>query len=476
MKKISRYILSFIFLIMLSLTVLYIKTKFKKSYDFDLNSVESKKNVVPLVVIGSGPAGLSAALYGSRAAIYTVLFQGPKPGGQLVDTTYVENWPGTKKLLGSELIAQNRAQAEKFGTIIVDENIECVDFSTWPFRLETSSKHEINALSVIIATGANPKLLKVPGEAEYWAYGISSCAKCDAPLYKNKNVVVVGGGDSAIEEATLLASYANNVTLLAREKLRAAPAMQKRLDTIKNINIMLNTSITKFLGEKEDLKEIEIINNKDKSKSIMPIDGVFLAIGHIPNTEIFKDFIDLDNLGYIKLIKNQQTSIKGIFSAGDVSDPIYRQAGTSAGDGIKAGLDAVNFLQEIGYNEEFFKKIQNNLYDPDQDKEIDIKKIKTNKDFDDLLKKNKPIIIEVGADYCSSCKVLLSSLKSAAAKLEDKVIFAQVDLPSSPELKERFNVQSIPLLLVFKDSKLIDRYDKKIFSKYELYNLANNLN
>jgi thioredoxin reductase (NADPH) len=196
--------------------------------NFNLNNLEDKKNIAPIAIIGSGPAGLSAALYGSRAAIYTVLFQGPKPGGQLTETTYVENWPGTKRLLGTELIDQNKAQAEKFGAIIVNDTIECVDFSTWPFRLQTSEGHEINALSVIIATGASPKLLNVPGEKEYWAYGISSCAVCDAPFYKNKNVVVVGGGDSAIEEATYIASYANKVTLMAREKLRAAPAMKAR--------------------------------------------------------------------------------------------------------------------------------------------------------------------------------------------------------------------------------------------------------
>lgn len=444
--------------------------------NFNLNNLEDKKNIAPIAIIGSGPAGLSAALYGSRAAIYTVLFQGPKPGGQLTETTYVENWPGTKRLLGTELIDQNKAQAEKFGAIIVNDTIECVDFSTWPFRLQTSEGHEINALSVIIATGASPKLLNVPGEKEYWAYGISSCAVCDAPFYKNKNVVVVGGGDSAIEEATYIASYANKVTLMAREKLRAAPAMQARLKNYNNIDVMLNTSILKFIGNKKNLTEIEIINNKDKKISKIPIDGVFLAIGHIPNSKIFKDFIELDKLGYIKRIHNQETSIKGIFSAGDISDPIYRQAGTSAGDGIKAGLDAITFLQDIGYNEIIFKKIQNNLYDPDQDKQIDIKKIITNKDFDDLVKKNKPLIVEVGAQHCSSCKVLLNALKSTAAKLEDKISFAQIDLDDDPkELKERFNIQSIPNLLIFKGGKLIKRYEKQILSKYELYNMANNL-
>lgn len=477
MNKISKRTISFLFLIsvILGAGFWYLKRR-AKSNNFDLNTIENKKNIVPIAVIGSGPAGLSAALYGARANIYTVVFQGPKPGGQLTETTYVENWPGTKKLLGSELIEQNKAQAEKFGAIIVNDTIECVDFSKWPFRLQTSEGHEINALSVIIATGAEPNLLEVPGEKEYWAYGVSSCAVCDAPFYKNKNVVVVGGGDSAIEEATYLASYANNVTLMARGNLRAAPSMQDRLKGYKNINVMLNTSILKFIGNKQNLTEIEIINNNNKSASKVKIDGVFLAIGHKPNSDLFKEFVTLDELGYIKRIKNQQTSIPGIFSAGDISDPIYRQAGTSAGDGIKAGLDTIGFLQEVGYNEEFLTKIQSNLYDPDQDKQIEIKKIITNKDFDDLIKKNKPLIIEVGASYCSTCKILLSALKSTAAKLEDKINFAQINLEDNPkELKDRFNIQAIPLLLIFKDSKLILKYEKQVLSKYELYNIANSL-
>lgn len=477
MNKILKYIFLAIILISTCLGFTYWYSKNRSIQAFDLSKIEGKKNLVPIAVIGSGPAGLSSALYGARAAVYTVVFQGDKPGGQLTETTYVENWPGTKKLLGTDLIDQNRKQAEKFGAIMANDSIEHVDFYTWPFRLQTTEGHEINALSIIIATGAKPKLLNVPGEKEYWAYGVTTCAVCDAPLYKNKDVVVVGGGDSAIEEATLLASYAKNVTLLVREKLRAAPAMQERLKGFNNIKVMLGVSINKILGDKNNVTEIEIINNKDKSISKMPIDGVFIAIGHIPNTEIFKDFIALDKAGYIDLKNYQETSQRGVFAAGDVTDNRYRQAGTSAGDGIKAGLDAISFLQEIGYNEIFFKKIQDNLYDPDQDTQVELKKLVTNKDLDDLLKTNKPLVVEVGAEYCTSCKVLLNSVKSVAAKLEDKVNFAQIDLDDEPkELKERFNIKSIPALLVFKDSKLVGRHEKQILSKYELYNLVNNLN
>ena len=475
MKKVLKYIIAILIVAIPIIGLLYIKTKNKLSLNFDLDIAREKKNIIPIAVIGSGPAGLSAALYGARSAIYTVVFEGPKPGGQLTDTTYVENWPGTKKLLGSELINQNKSQAEQFGAIMASDTIECVDFSQWPFRLQTSEGHEVHALSVIIATGANPKHLQVPGETGYWLHGISACATCDAPFFKDKKIVVVGGGDSAIEEATLLASYAQHVTLMARGDLRAAPAMKKRLKNYNNIQVMLDTSITQFIGNKNSLTDIEIINNKDKSKRKMPIDGVFLAIGHIPNSQIFKDFLKLDDLGYIKLIKQQETSIPGIFAAGDVSDPLYKQAGTSAGDGIKAGMDAINFLQGIGYGDNYFETIQDSVYDPDEDKQIDIKKITTNKEFDDLLKKNKPLIIEVGSPQCPSCKTLINALKSTAAKLEGKANFAQIDLADDPkELKERFNIQSVPMLLIFKESKLFLK-ENRALPKHELYNIINGL-
>jgi len=454
--------------------------KFSKTeMKININDALNKKNIIPIAVIGSGPAGLSAALYGARASIYTVVFDGPKPGGQLTDTSYVENWPGTPKLLGSELIELNRLQAQKFGAVFVNESIDAVDFSAWPFRLQTESGEEIHALSVVIATGANPKLLNVPGEKEYWAYGVTACAVCDAPFYKDKNVVVVGGGDSAIEEATLLSSYAKNVAILVRGgAMRASPAMQRRLKGYPNISTMYNTSISSILGDGKMVNKIELVNNIDKSKSIKDIDGVFLAIGHEPNTEIFKDFIKIDETGHI--ITNclhKETNIKGIFAVGDVEDTIYKQAGTSAGDGIKGGMNASSFINNIpGNSAAIMQKLEKNYYDVVKGSKVDIKHLMTNQDLEDLAKKSKFLMVEVGSENCPSCKILLSSMESVASKNLENVGFAQISFDDNPkELLAKFELKSVPVLLIFKEGKLIKRFNQEPFSKFKLYSLINNL-
>jgi len=486
MKK----ILSYILLPILVLTAFFCFKFYKKQErlgqgfsqaiaQIHINDALDKKNIIPIAIIGSGPAGLSAALYGARAAIYTVVFDGPKPGGQLTETSYVENWPGTPKLLGSELIELNRLQAQKFGAVFVNESIDAVDFSVWPFRLQTESGDEIHALSVVIATGANPRLLNVPGETQYWGYGVTSCAVCDAPFYKDKNVVVVGGGDSAVEEATLLSSYAKNVTMLIRgSAMRASPAMQRRLKGYPNISVMYNTSIAQIFGDTKMVNKVELINTVDKTKSIQDIDGVFLAIGHEPNTEIFKDFIKIDSTGHIITdCLHKETNIKGIYAVGDVEDTIYKQAGTSAGDGIKGGMNASWFINGIpGVNAAVLQKLEKNYYDVVQGSKVAIKRLITNKDLEDLAKESKFLVVEVGAENCPSCKVLLASLESVAAKKLENVGFGQINFDDNPkELIEQFELKSVPVLLIFKDGKLVKRFNQEPFSKFKLYSLINNL-
>lgn len=478
-KNFTRLLLFFLSVFIIFGIYYWFTSKDFTKLNIDIKRSYDKKNIIPVVVIGSGPAGLSAALYTARSAISTVVFEGKKPGGQLIDTTYVENWPGTKKMLGSELISQNRKQAEKFGAVMVPDSIECVDFSTWPFRLKTDEGHEIYALSIIIATGANPKLLNIKGEKEYWGYGVTTCAICDAPFYKGKKVVVVGGGDSAVEEATLLTAYADNVTMLVRgDSMRAVAAMQQRIKDSDKIKVLYNTQITQILGDGKKITSIELKNNKDNTISNMPIDGVFLAIGHEPNTQIFKDFLKIDSQGYLILSGDgQQTSLPGIYAAGDVVDHRYRQAGVAAGDGIKAALDAVAFLQNVGFNEHIYRKIEKNYYEPVQgETTTKLQRIKTNKEFDVLAKQPEPLIVDVGASYCTSCKVLLPVVEHVAANFKGKANFAQIDLDDDPiELKKRFNIASIPVVLVFKKGKLLSRYDKKIFTKQELRALVSQL-
>lgn len=451
---------------------------------FDTAQLLTTKNLVPLVVIGSGPAGLSAALYGARSSVYTLVFEGKTPGGQLTETTYVENWPGTPKLLGSELIALARNQAERFGAILVQDSVTEVDFSRWPFHLKTEEGNELAALAVVIATGAKPKLLsdtrKTPGEKEYWAHGVTTCAVCDAPFYKDKKVVVVGGGDSAVEEATYLTAYASSVTMLVRgPAMRAAPAMQARIKESPKIKVLYNSSIEEILGnDKLSVNAVKIYNNQEKKSSLLPVDGVFLAIGHHPNSDVFKKWLETDEEGYIKVACHMQaTTVPGVFAAGDVSDKVYKQAGVAAGDGIKAALDAYAFLQARGYSPDFAKKIEKNYYDAHPDTEsYTLKKILSVKDFEVLVKANPIVVVEVGAEHCASCVTLAKTLQAVAAQFDEKAAFATISLDqSAPELLKRFDLKSVPTLLFFKKGKLVSRFDQQLFSKRELYTMINQL-
>lgn len=450
--------------------------------DISMQRAYGKEKVLPVAVIGSGPAGLSAALYTARASIYTVIFEGGQPGGQLTTTTYVENWPGTKKMLGSALIDNLRAQAKEAGAVISNDTIECVDFSTWPFKLQTGEGQIVYALSVVIATGAEPKKLDVPGESKYWGRGVTTCAVCDAPFFKEKDVVVIGGGDSAVEEATLLASYAKKVTMLVRgDKLRASVAMQNRLKDQEKIQILYNTKITEIKGDNESVTAVELKNIKDDRVYNMPIDGVFLAIGHSPNSGIFKKYLDLDSQGYIELnnghVHSQSTSVPGIYAAGDVADHTYRQAGVASGDGIKAGMDAIEFLNSQGYNDQIKKNLADNFYDPElEGEQLELEHIATLEDFDKLSREKLPLVIDVGAEWCSSCKALAPIVKHVASKYQGKVNFAYIDLSDDPkDLVAKFNIQAVPSILVFKKGKLVSKYERKVFNKQEFQTLVGQL-
>lgn len=459
---------------------------YKSTYQQTVISADAlagARNIVPIAIIGSGPAGLNAALYGARAGLYTVVFEGKAPGGQLVGTTYVENWPGIPKMLGADLVAQNKKQAEAFGALMVPEVIAEVDFSQWPYTLKTEDGQEVRALSVIIATGSNPRRLSemtpVKGESEYWGYGVTSCAICDAPFYRGKRVVVIGGGDSAVEEATLLTAYADKVTMLVRgPQLRAAAAMQARLKDHPKINVLYNTKIEEILGDSKVVTGVRLVDTKEQKTYDFPTDGVFLAIGHTPNTGLFKQALALDEHGYISLKdRSQKTNVPGIFVAGDVADPRYRQAGVAAGDGIKAALEAIEFLQEHGFSGATAQKFEKHYYDPTPEANlINLTPVATSKEFDELASKNTWMVAEVGAENCASCTTLLPVVRSVGTKLESKAKFIYIDLTSDPkDLIKRFNLTSVPALLVFKKGNLEARFDQQLFSKRELYTILNTL-
>jgi thioredoxin reductase (NADPH) len=306
-----------------------------------------------VVIIGSGPAGLTAAVYAARANLAPLVvegvFDGGPTGGQLTLTTDVENYPGfVDGIVGPELILAMRGQAERFGTSYVTEDIVRADLEATPIVLETASGRTITTRSLIIATGAKPRRLEVPGEDELWGAGVSACATCDGFFFGDKHVVVVGGGDTAMEEATFLTKFASKVTVVhRREELRASKIMQERAFKNDKIEFVWNATVTRINGQDGQVSSVELTDTVTGETSDFPCEGLFLAIGHIPNSGLFEGQLDLDDEGYILVDEpSTRTKIPGVYASGDVVDHVYRQAVTAAGTGCRASIDAERWLAE----------------------------------------------------------------------------------------------------------------------------------
>lgn len=304
---------------------------------------------IKCLIIGSGPAGYTAAIYASRANLNPVVYEGIQPGGQLTTTTEIDNFPGYPQgITGTEMMEDLKKQAERFGTQVRYGVVSKVDFSKRPFVVEIDSDKKVEADTVIIATGATAKYLGLPSEEKFRGQGVSACATCDGFFYRKKDVAVVGGGDTACEEATYLASLCNKVYLIVRrDVLRASKAMQERVLNTPNIEVLWNTNTKEILGDEFGVTGAALVNSKTGEESQIKIHGFFLAIGHHPNSEVFKEYIETNSEGYIITEgKSQKTNVPGVFAAGDVQDPTYRQAIAAAGSGCRAAMDAEKFLQE----------------------------------------------------------------------------------------------------------------------------------
>ncbi len=302
-----------------------------------------------VIIIGSGPAGLTAAIYAARANLEPLVFEGSQPGGQLTITTDVENYPGfSEGIMGPEMMDIFRSQAKRFGAECLYSTVDKVNFKEYPFLIE-SNKETYSADSVIISTGASARLLGLDSEKELMGHGVSACATCDGFFFKDKEVMVVGGGDSAMEEATFLTKFASKVTLVhRRSEFRASKIMVERALSNPKIDIMYDSEIEDILGSKDKgVHAVIIKNTKNDERSETSCDGIFMAIGHTPNTKLFNGDIDLDDAGYIITKPDSTyTNIDGVFACGDVQDHIYRQAVTAAGSGCMAAIDAERWLDK----------------------------------------------------------------------------------------------------------------------------------
>ena len=305
-----------------------------------------------ILIIGSGPAGLSAAIYAARAALEPILIHGIQPGGQLTITTDVENYPGfAESIQGPWLMEQMEKQAEKFGTKLIHDYVETVELTSRPFKAHTSSGNTYVSDSIIIATGAQAKWLGLKSEQEFQGFGVSGCATCDGFFFKNKDVVVIGGGNSAVEEALHLTNHAKKIYLIhRRDELRAEKILQERLFNNSKISVIWNNELIDIVGNDnpKSVTGVKIKNTQSGKITDLSCEGVFIAIGHKPNTEFFKKYLTMDSEGYIITAPDStRTNISGVFASGDVQDKIYRQAITAAGTGCMAALEADKFLREL---------------------------------------------------------------------------------------------------------------------------------
>jgi thioredoxin reductase (NADPH) len=313
---------------------------------------DKKKTKFDVIIVGAGPSGYTAGIYCSRAGYDTLILSGILPGGQLVNTTEVENYPGFENgIMGPDLMIEMRKQSQRMGTTIVDDEVVDVDFRNKPLKVLTASE-EYEGCAIIIATGANPRKLGLEGEETFGGKGVSYCATCDGPFFRNQEIVVVGGGDSAIEEATFLTKFATTVHLVhRRSELRASKVMQERALNNEKIEFHWDSAVVDIKGEQK-MQQVVLKNLKTNEETSLDAGGLFVAIGHTPNTKIFENQIDLDDEGYIILKNKTHTNIEGIFAAGDVHDRSYRQAVTAAAFGCMAAIDVDKYISESAEKQE----------------------------------------------------------------------------------------------------------------------------
>lgn len=315
-------------------------------------STEIEKEVIDCLIIGSGPAGYTAAIYASRAGLKPVLYSGLQPGGQLTITTDVENYPGYPDgIMGPQMMKDFENQARRMGADLRWGYVSKVDLSVRPFLVQVDEQDWVEANSIIISTGASAKWLGIESETRLNGYGVSACAVCDGFFFKEKEVAIVGAGDTACEEAIYLAKLCSKVHMFIRkDEMRASKVMQDRVLKTPNIQVYWNTETDEILGEKK-VEAVRVVNNQTQEKTEIPVSAFFVAIGHQPNSDLFKDVIDMDEQGYILTVPGtSKTNIAGVFACGDVQDKMYRQAVTAAGSGCMAALDAERYLGEFVHN------------------------------------------------------------------------------------------------------------------------------
>ncbi len=439
-----------------------------------LKNIMTNPTVENLVIIGSGPAGYTAAIYAGRANLKPVVFEGFEagglPGGQLMTTTEVENFPGFPAgITGPQLMDKMKAQAERWGAELYTEDVISVDLSQRPFTVR-SSEREFKTNSIVIATGATAKRLGLPSEQEFWSRGISACAICDGatPIFHSAELAVIGAGDSAAEEAIYLTKYGDTVNLLVRsDTMRASKAMQDRVLNNPKIKVHWNTEAVDIFGDENHMQGIKVRNNQTGEESELQAKGLFYAIGHTPNTSLFKEQLELDDVGYVVTKGNSvETSVEGVYAVGDVQDHEFRQAITAAGSGCMGAMLAERWLSAEGLLQEFSQKPENNDLKPQEEEKT---AADTEDDFDInntrhiggyALRKifhegDRPLMVKYISPGCGPCHTLKPILNKVVDEFDGKIHFVEIDIDKDREIAEQANVTGTPTVQIFKHKELL---------------------
>ncbi|PSB20355.1 thioredoxin-disulfide reductase [Phormidesmis priestleyi ULC007] len=428
-----------------------------------------------LVIIGSGPAGYTAAIYAGRANLKPLMFEGFQtgglPGGQLMTTTEVENFPGFPEgITGPQLMDQMKAQAVRWGTELYMEDVTSVDLSQRPFVIKSDDR-EVLAHSIVIATGATAKRLGLPCEGQFWSRGISACAICDGatPLFRGATLVVIGGGDTAAEESIYLTKYGDHVHMLVRtDKMRASKAMQDRVLANPRITVHWNTEPIDVIGNDEHMTGVKVKDTKTGEESTIDAKGLFYAIGHTPNTALFKGQLDLDDVGYIVTQHGSvETSVEGVFAAGDVQDHEFRQAITAAGTGCMAAMLSERWLSFNGLVQEFGKTEAQKLAEEDTAHAVEVFQVSGEFDVTETrhegglaLRKlyhesDRLIVVKYVSPNCGPCHTLKPILNKVIDEFNDRIHFVEIDIDKDPDIAESAGVMGTPTIQFFKDKGMV---------------------
>jgi thioredoxin reductase (NADPH) len=427
---------------------------------YDIKHIDRKLPCIECAIIGAGPAGLSAGMYAARGGADTVIFRDPDNPSLLSYTDAIENWPGLPRMAGAHVLDDLENQAVRFGARVDHKRIKSIDLSVWPFVL-TFGQDSVCALSMIIATGAFLRKLGVPGEDAYWGKGVLSCVICDAPFCKDKDVIVVGGGDAAVDYVLHLAPYARSIQLLVRDvKLRAAVGVYKKLESVPHCTIQFGMWVEEIVGDGKHVTGAYCKREGNNERVYIPASWIFLALGQEPNTELVQGQVALTSQGYIKLYcDTQQTSVKGVSAGGMVSDKRYKQAGISAGEGCRAALEVLDFLKEVGIDEKVKNSLRKHAYVSEVNAFYSLKQLAGKNEFEQhVLHVSKPVLVEFYSPLCGMCKKVTSIIEAFARDHREIDVF-QLDREKAGSLLNDYSINTLPTVIFFKEGKVKGRLE-----------------